>query len=781
MDGDGAGTAVPARSSASRRRAIPPGLRRELGPLALVVGVVVAANILYLAGIFDADPMGSFAAVGSVVHAGLLSGQYQIDPNAGYTAQSLGHLAAVDLLHGHLPWWNPYEGMGAPLAGEMQGAALFPGTLLLWFRDGQVWLHVLLEALTGVATLRLLRRLDCGRWVAAGLACAFALCGTFAWYAQQPTNEILFLPLLVLGIERAREAAAGTRRLGYAMVAVALALSVYAGFPETAYLDGLLAALWAVARTAGLERRSLLRYGTNLVAGAGAGVLLAAPVAVAFADYVPHGALGPHAGGVFDLVHMSHVAVGGLVFPYLFGPIFGFSAADPSGTLQAFWSQVGGFVAISVLFLDVVALFARRHRALRVALVAWLVVALGRTYGLEPFWRLFDLLPFMGHVGAYRYLSPAVSFAAVVLGALGADDLRRGEVPRWAAAVALFCSAGAALAAALSGWPVVRAISGAPGASSWATGSLAWGFSVLALLGVAAIVLRGRWRTAMVLGCVVADALGMYVTPELSAPRAVSYDTHLVAFLERHDATGRFFTLGPVQPNYGSYFGAMEADVNDLPIPKAYHRYVARHLDTNTTLQFTGTVVRNPTGPSPFAELVAHLGAYEAIGVRDVVAFTGTIPRSTAATLGLRQVYRDRFATVYATPHPAPYYRASDGCALSHRTIASVQVRCTAPGTLVRSALFMPGWSATTGSGKVLSVRAATKPGPDLAQSVRVPAGTTTVHFSYTPPHEGAALGALCVGAGIVVVPPAVVSVGGLPGVAGLAGLGARRRRRRGR
>lgn len=743
----------PSGAPAAARAVLRAACGNGLGPVALVVGVVVLANVLYLAGVSTFDPMSSFADLGSVLHGGILSGQYEIDPNAGFTAQSLGHLAATDLLHLHLPWWDPYEGVGAPLAGEMQGAALFPGTLLLWFRDGQLWLHLLLEALSGLATMRLLERLGCGRWVAATLACAFALCGTFAWYAGQPGNEILFLPLLVLGIEHARQAASYGRRFGYVLIAVALALSVYAGFPETAYLDGLLAALWAVVRGAGVRRGARVRYAARLVAGTGAGVLLAAPAIVAFADYVPHAALGPHSGGVFDLVHMSHEAIAGLVFPYLFGPIFGFDASAHSVLLVNFWSQVGGYLTTSLLILDLLALWGRRHRALRVALLFWLVVALGRTYGLGPVWHTFDLLPFMGHVGAYRYLSPSVSFAAVVLAALGAEDVRRGDVPRLAAAGALLVAAGLGAAAALSGGPILASVSGIPGARAWAIGSLVWGFGILTLIGGGSVALRGRWRTAVVITCVVLDALGMYVVAELSAPRSVSYDAGLVAFLQRHDATGRFFTLGPMQANYGSYFGVPEADINDLPTPEAYHRYIEHRLDTNTPLQFTGTVMANPRGPSPLQELVAHFSSYEAIGVRDVIAFAGTVPSSIAASLHLREVYADGYAVVYATPHPAALYQASAGCTASASSIGSVTVRCTRPGVLVRREIFMPGWSAVTSRGAVLGVRSGSDPAPGLSQSVRVPAGTTTVTFSYLPPHENVALGALGAGALAVVLP----------------------------
>src|ERR1700733_5482198 len=39
-----------------------------------------------------------------------------VDGNAGVTTQALGKLAAEDWLHGTVPWWNPYSGVGLPLA-----------------------------------------------------------------------------------------------------------------------------------------------------------------------------------------------------------------------------------------------------------------------------------------------------------------------------------------------------------------------------------------------------------------------------------------------------------------------------------------------------------------------------------------------------------------------------------------------------------------------------------------------------------------------------------------
>ncbi len=115
---------------------------------------------------------------------GLLGGKPTIDPSYGFTSQAIGHRAALDLLHLHLPWWNPYEGTGMPLAGETQAAALFPPTLLTAFSDGQLYEHILLELIAGICTYLLLMRIGVTRLAAVAGGIAFALCGKFAWFAD---------------------------------------------------------------------------------------------------------------------------------------------------------------------------------------------------------------------------------------------------------------------------------------------------------------------------------------------------------------------------------------------------------------------------------------------------------------------------------------------------------------------------------------------------------------------------------------------------------------------
>jgi hypothetical protein len=165
--------------------------------------VVLAANAAYLSGAFDPNPINLYAGLSDLTRTGILAGLPSADPNTGITAQALGHLAALDWLHGHVPWWNPYEGLGAPLAGEMQSAAFFPPTVFLLLANGQVFFHLVLELTAGLTTYALLVRLRLAR-VAAVPAAAAARCGVGHRPARQGATVGLGLRRVRGGLVRLR-------------------------------------------------------------------------------------------------------------------------------------------------------------------------------------------------------------------------------------------------------------------------------------------------------------------------------------------------------------------------------------------------------------------------------------------------------------------------------------------------------------------------------------------------------------------------------------------------
>jgi hypothetical protein len=709
-------------------------LRGDLRYLIAIAVVVLVANLPYLVGAADSDPLGPRSGLAISVTAGPLPGERSADPNDGFTSQALGHRAALDVLDLQAPWWNPYEGTGAPLAGEMQSAALFPPTLLLAFSNGQLYEHVLLELVAGLCTYFLLRRLAVARWASAAAGIAFALNGTFAWFSHAPVNPVAFLPMLLLGIELAYAAAVAGRRGGFALMAIAGALSVYAGFPEVTYSDTVLGACWFAWRAACVGRARLAAFVGKGTAGVAVGTLLAAPFLVASADYVSNGSLGgqAHAGAV----HLPAAAAPQLALPYVYGSLFAFS--DPKLVVFGVWGAVGGFFSVSLILFALVGLASGSHRGLRLALAGWLVLALSRMFAEPPgLGAVLGVLPGMSRVAFYRYGFPTLELAVVVLAALGLDRLATARLPRrnvlWTAGTA---SALVALAAA-EALPYARRLGSGSGQIRYLEASTVWG-SVVVLAGAAAMLLRSaRARAGIASAILVAEALLLFLVPEASAPRSLTIDTAPVAYLQRHLGSARFFTLGPLQPNYGSYFGIASLNVNDVPVPTAFADYVTERLDQAVEpTVFVGSLDggRPSAAPSPEAELLRNLAAYRAAGVAYVLTPAG---RQLPARFTL--VFRSPTTWIYHLPGADPLISAP-GCAVV-ASAESARLTCRKRTLLVRRETALPGWHATL-DGHAVPLQTV----DGLFQALPVGPGSHRVTFSYSPPYLDWALAAFIAG-----------------------------------
>ena len=117
---------------------------------------------------------------------------------------------------------------------------------------------------------------------------------------------------------------------------------------------------------------------------------------------------------------------------------------------------------------------------------------------------------------------------------------------------------------------------------------------------------------------------------------------------------------------------------------------------------------------------------------------------------GPRLVHSDPFAEIWELPLAAPVFTAvtgertrvsvtvstSPGCTVAGHGFDSATVDCNHPATLLRRVQYMPGWTATA-DGAPTSVHPVDG---GAFQSVRVPAGRTTVHFAYLPPRATAAV-----------------------------------------
>ncbi|MFZ0995061.1 MAG: hypothetical protein WAO09_03650 [Candidatus Dormiibacterota bacterium] len=742
--------------------------------MALIVAAVLVANLPSLLHLVTVNPLDLQSHLDPISAQGLLPGFPSIDPNDGITTQALGHRAALDWLTGNVPWWNPYEGVGVPLAGEMASAAFFPLVFLLLYSAGVLFFHLALELGAGLATYALTRRLGLGVTASFIAGVAFALNGTFSWLGDATVNPIPFLPLMLLGIELCRAPRATSQRWGVVLLAVSLALSIYAGFPETTGIDALFAGFWFLLRLQGLQPLARWHVFRRSLVAIGVGLLLAAPLMVAFLDYVARGDLGGHGPG-FSNLFLPRSAIAMLSLPYVYGPIFGLFRFDPTGTLGAIWSNIGGYLSPSLVALAALAVVGavirRQDRWLRLGLVVWIVLSLSTTFGVPIVGRLLELVPGVSHTAFFRYAPPSWELATIVLAAMAVDDLARSritvKIARVSGALTIFSYA---LSAAIA-FRLISHLRGAPHILLYAGTSLAW--ALIIAVAVTAIAGWGRPSGSRLRGnahfiaatAVALDVVAMFLVPQFSAPQKAPLDTRPVQFLQAHLGLARFFTLGPIQPDYGSYYQISEANTADLPLPSLWAEYVTTHLAPNTNpITFSGEEVNAPRGPSPLQQFIAYFRNYEQIGVKFLVVSATIANHSMPTRLGMRLVFADRVAIIYRLPHPRPFYQSeSDLCKVRAVNDVVADVDCTAPGTILRREMYFPGWAATA-AGRSLSIQRA----DSIFQAVHVPAGQSTVRFDYQPPYSNAGL--VAGGAGLVLLV-------GLIGTALVAGVRTRRRK----
>ncbi len=736
-------------------------IERFKGPL-LIFAIVVLAHILFLTGIFKNNPIDQFSGAVTFTHVGLYGVYETIDPNNAYGVQALGHAAVEQILHGHMPWWNYNEQVGAPLAGGMQSAALFlPFNLLLALSTGVLYFHMILEIVGGVATYYLLKKLKCSDLVSTVGGSLFALNGTFAWLTSANVNPIAFLPLLILGVEIALERTKAKKKGGWILIALALAFSLYSGFPEGAYLDGMLVAVWFIVRAIQMRHEDWLQFTKKTIMGGVVGLLLAAPIIVAFLDFLPYANVGAHTGtGGLSVYHIPPSALPGLVMPYIYGPIFQFVSYDHTGIIQQFWANTGGYLTLPVIFLAFIGVLshARKNRALVYMLGIFSAVIIARIYGFPGTTTIINFIPGMRQVAIYRYVNPTIELAIIILAMIGLDALLSKKKADKVAGKKVIWAGLIAFAIVLFLVPIAISVGHhlylAPHHRLWIALSVAWSLGGLATMIVCIFFFKKYLKFLLPL-IILGEALVMFIAPQLSAPRQTVVDLKPVNFLQANLGNSRFYSMGYIMPNYGSYYGIASINTNNEPIAKSWHTYISENLNPNVnpSQEFTGIDKRDPNGITPIQAFFANLPGYENVSVKYVVIRNTLVPPGTPEQYSLKLVYSDDFYTIYQLPNPKPFFEVTDGsCSVTSSTTYSASTDCSKPSELTRREIYMPGWTARV-NGKAVPV---VSKSDGLFQQVDLPKGHSSIKFNYTPPYIYFTYAAF--GLGVVLIGYSVVS-----------------------
>lgn len=699
--------------------------REDRGPLLLIAALPLLVALPQLAGWLNSDPLIYTGRMAVNFVEGIARGVPYIDPNNGFQTQALGVRSALDWLAGTVPWWNPYTGVGLPLAGEYQPGSFDPLIFLLLLPRGPVLLQLALQILSGWGTYAFLRAFGLQRPAATVGGILFAFNGTLAWFAHGPAQPVPFLPWTLWAIERNYRRMAAGAPPAWRALAAALAMSLLAAFPETAFIDGLLAMAWTGLRTFQLPRDARAAFTGAAALGAAIAVCIALPQLVAFFMYLPQSQAGAHFGGFADSALGPSAILPTLFAPYVFGSIFGYAAQWTD--LYGLWGGIGGFASLTLVLAAVYG-FLTGRRAAHVLLLAWIVLALGKTFHLQPFLWMWNHVPGVTSAAFARYAPPSWELALVVLAACGLDQLLRDGIAQRRALIvtAAIGVAGwiAATAYIAELWPHLGVRTGLR--NSALVSALWAGLSATACLH--AIARFGRSRSLRYVAAVlVVDAALMVAYPTLSSPRAGEPDMAGIQFLQRNLGLQRFFTTGPIQPNYGAYFGIASVNHNYLPVSERWTRWLGTHLD-----RFSGDgVVFDGLRSTAAAQVLENLAGYRAAGVKYVVTASAdsALDAPDAHARDLREVYRDDAMRIFEVPSPAPYFEALDArCAIEATDRTRAAIVCEQPSRVVRRELFFPGWEASVNG----------RPSPigvhdELFQVVAVPVGRSEVRYRFAP------------------------------------------------
>lgn len=566
------------------------------------------------------DPIWFYSSITSGSH--IIPGSPFVDPNAGFTSEALGRLVALDWMHGIIPWWNPYTGIGVPLAGELQPGAFFlPFNLLLLFKEGLLWQRIVMQIIAGLGTYTLLRELGLSRLAALLGGGLFSLNGVIAWtpgpaavYCSSP-----FLPWLIWGIERARKPAQGAASI--LAIGLAIAWSILAGFPEPAYISGLLALAWGVYRLVSAPARGQMARRT--IGGFALGLMVAFPLLIAFVDYlVQSDSFNVHKESGVSLAWASLPAI---VMPYVYGPLnFSFS----SSLLMNLWGACGGYTGVLVLAMALVGVMRKSaDRGLKVLLLTWVLLCWGRNFGVQPITAIIDHLPLLDRAIFFRYAGASWILALTILAAYGLDEFRNAA-PRRRSVFAivmillLICIPLAWPYRSFWGWRHSEALV----MFAFMAGAFFWAIAGLTALWLMWRISNPQKRRTALAGLIIFDAAVMFMAAQVSARRNNQVDVQAMQFLHDHQELSRNYSLGPLAPNYSAYFQVASINHNILPVPKLWTQYVDRKLlpgfqgDLGVTFFWPAWGDRSDTGARAFS---TNLANFRDVGVKYVLTNPG--------------------------------------------------------------------------------------------------------------------------------------------------------------
>ena len=414
-----------------------PSGRSRLPDVLGLAWVLVAAGVIMAPALLHSLTLGPFD---QLARLGLSGHAHPAAPHNSQTSDLIREmipwtdLAWTQVHHGLLPLWNPYSALGGPLAFNWQSATFSLPALLGYlvpvrFDFTVQVLVTLVVAGTGAYVLGRVLRL--GPIGAAMGATVFELSGSFSAVLGWPIASVMswsgWLFALAILVVRGRH-----RRRHVTLFAVVLALTIYAGEPDTlAVLVVSLAVFMAVFL--GIRARRIRateavgRPVLDMALGSVAGIGLAAPLLLPAAQLTV-GAVrgsGRHPGfPSYETLHLIFQTFNGLSLAGS-GFVAGVASGDRFDAHGLGYISTAAYIGIIAAVLAVMGVARRRRQPAVVALAVVAFVACCLVY-LPPLVSVLNDLPALGEIRWVRSIQLLV-FALAILAGVGLDVVVRSK------------------------------------------------------------------------------------------------------------------------------------------------------------------------------------------------------------------------------------------------------------------------------------------------------------------------------------------------------------------
>lgn len=663
--------------------------------------------------------------------------------------------AASQLSQWSLPLWNPHLYGGAPFISDIQAGFLYPPNLLLFFFNPNFdyrWMQFLVQGhlyWAGLGLYVLLRTLP---WGPDGqpVTRLAALFGGLAFQFSDPFLTHLgnlnliavlsWLPWVLAAYHRSLD----RRSMGWAAVAGLLfAISTYAGHAQSSFYIALALGLYTVGWTVRRVQLRLmlddLRWTiVHLALALLVAFLLTAPIllpALELSAYTARQELTYMESAAFSLAPPQAI---GLITPGFFG-------RGPA-LYWSLWDRVETpYAGVATLLLAIAALFLFRHGADRRRIWIWVgmggagfLIALG-IYTPVHGW-LTGILPIFDQFRAPARALILWTLGITVLAGVGMDKMQRSQIESWPL-------------------PSITAF----------FGFLRWG--ALILLGLftpllyLSLLLTQSDPTAFLRASVatiaVALAGGFWLATWLLlagrragrlSPSVMAVGLTVLLYLDL-TATGAYTDISEKDPTQGFQhpeivaFLRNDPELGRLDARTGIDQLWQPDLAALAGLQDVWGIV-NPLVLRSWSESLEATGGrdtdrYHLLNVKYVVALDTTpLPANFELALdapGELALFRNRDVwprvwvgdeTVLESDSVSLAQRREDPTQITHygANQLTIQVQASAPGYLVLSEAWYPGWRATV-NGEAQAVRQVF----GALRAVEIPAGASTVKMHFAP------------------------------------------------